>query len=334
MEIGTLYIIAQGSRITRVGERLIVRDKENKILQDIPFFRLRQVVCFGGVELTSAATYKLMQHDIDVLYMTLTGRFKYRLSNFTRTAAFCRQMQYKHSLDNDFRIKISRQILRGKLVNSKRFLVKRNRPAQAEVSDAIWNISNCIEMIDQAQTVDELMGIEGTAARDYFIGFRFLLKQDLGFFDRNRRPPRDPVNALLSFGYTLLFHKVLAAVEQAGLDPMYSNLHAVQDRRPSLALDLMEEFRVLTVDTIVMRMANLVRVRPIDFYDDERKGTRMRAHTIALLISELQARLKARVTDPSNQKQFMLKDMFLRQAWQYKAVVCGEKESYQAVIGK
>ncbi|NCB38593.1 MAG: CRISPR-associated endonuclease Cas1 [Erysipelotrichia bacterium] len=334
MEIGTLYIGAQGSKITRVGERLLVRDRENKILEDVPFFRLRQIVCFGSVEITSAATAQLMKLGVDVVYMTLTGRFKYRLSNMNPSAVKCRQSQYEKASCNAFRLTLARAMLRGKLLNSKNWLIKRNRPANKLISESIWKISTSLEMLESASTTDELLGIEGIAAKEYFEGFRFLLKQDLGFGERNRRPPKDPVNAMLSFGYTLLFNMIMAAVEQSGLDPMFSNLHAIQDRRPSLALDLMEEFRCLTVDTVVMRIVNLVRVQPRDFFYDERAGTRMREETIALLVSELQARLKSRVVDPVNQNQFQIKDLFLRQAYQYKAVVCGDREIYQPVVSR
>lgn len=334
MEIGTVYISAQGSRVSRVGERLIIRDKENKVLEDVPFFKLRQIVCFGSIELTSAAILQLLRRDVDVVYMSLSGRFKCRLSNMNMTMVKCRQSQYKNAANPEFRLRLARSMLTGKLLNAKSFLVRRNRPACEQVSESIWKIATSIEMIEDAKTTDELMGIEGIAAKEYFSGYRYLLKQELGFYDRNRRPPKDPVNAMLSFGYTLLFNMVLAAVEQVGLDSHLANLHAIQDRRPSLALDLMEEFRVITVDTVVMRLVNLVRVKPVDFFDGEEKGTRMREQTIALLVSELQARLRTKANDPVTQNLFSLKDLLLRQAYQYRNVVSGDRDAYRAVVMK
>jgi len=332
MEIGVLYINAQGSRITRVGERLLVRDRDDKILEDVPFFIVKQVVCLGSVEITGAAIIQLLRLGIDVVYMSLAGRFKCRLSNMNPAQVKCRQNQYAKAAEAGFRLRIARAMLSGKLLNAKSFLVRRNRPACEAVSDSIWKIATALEMLGAAQTPDELMGIEGIAAREYFNGYRYLLKQDLGFSERNRRPPKDPVNAMLSFGYTLLYNMVLAAVEQVGLDAYLANLHAIQDRRPSLALDLMEEFRVITVDMVVMRLVNLVRVRPIDFFFDDAKGTRMREQTIALLTGELQARLRAKVADPLTQNQFPIKDLLRRQAYQYRAVVSGERDEYLPVV--
>jgi len=334
MEIGSLYITVQGSRVCRVGERLLVRGRDDKIIEDMPFFRLQQVVCFGCVEISNAALLQLVRRGIDVVFMSLAGRFKCRLGNMNPVQVKCRQLQYEKAADSQFRLRMAKAMLSGKLQNAKSFLVRRNRPANDEVSESIWKIATAFEMIESAADIDALMGIEGIAARDYFCAYRLLLKQDLGFNERNRRPPRDPVNAMLSFGYTLLYNMILAAVEQTGLDAWLSNLHAIQDRRPSLALDIMEEFRALVVDTVVMRLVNLVRVRPLDFFDDPDKGTRMRAQTIALLVSELQARLRAKAADPVTQNLFPIKDLLLKQAYQYRAVINGDREAYRPVVLK
>lgn len=164
MEIGVLYINAQGSRITRVGERLLVRDRDDKILEDVPFFRVKQVICFGSVEITGAAIIQLLRLGIDVVYMSLAGRFKCRLSNMNPAQVKCRQSQYAKAADAGFRLRIARAMLSGKLLNAKSFLVRRNRPACETVSDSIWKIATALEMIGAAQTPDELMGIEGIAA--------------------------------------------------------------------------------------------------------------------------------------------------------------------------
>lgn len=332
METGAIYINAQGSRLTKVGERLIVRSKEGKIIEDVPFFRLTQVVCFGSIEVSTAAMGKLLKHGIDIIFLTVTGRFKYRIDNFNKAAIKCRISQYQRSLDDDFRLKVARAIVKGKIMNCKNWLVKRNRPASSEISASVWKLKTALEMADRAGNIDELMGIEGIAAKDYFSAFKHVLKQDLGFGERNRRPPRDPVNAMLSFGYMLLLNHISSAVEQVGLDPMLANLHATQDRRPSLALDLIEEFRCPVIDTVVVRLVNLVRVQPRDFFSDSRQGIRMREEAIALLVSEIQARLRARLPDPVSKKQYQLKDLIIRQAYQYKSLISGEKSEYQAVL--
>jgi len=327
-----MYVSVQGSRLTKVGERLVIRNKNGKILEDVPLFRLKQVVCFGTVEITNAAIIQLLRREIDVVYMTVGGRFKGRLSNFNESSVKCRMKQYQMALDEGFRLKVAKAILRGKLLNSKYWVMKRNRPASEVVSGKVWQITSCIDMIESAADTGALMGIEGTAAKAYFQGMRYVCKQDLGFTDRNRRPPKDPINAMLSFGYTLLYNMVLAAIEQAGLDPMLSNLHAIQDRRASLVLDIMEEFRSPVVDTVVMRMVNLMRVQPKNFYNAGTKGTRMEPQTIALLVTEIQSRLRAKLPDPVTRKMYKIKDLFLKQAYQYKALILGERDDYLPVL--
>jgi len=158
-----------------------------------------------------------------------------------------------------------------------------------------------------------------------------LLKQDLGFSGRVRRPPTDPVNAMLSFAYTLLFNRVLSAVEQGGLDPMLANLHAFEDRRPSLALDLMEEFRVPVVDSIVMAMVNRVEVGPGDFTMLSGKGIRMSEIAIGKLVRAFQARLSEQLPHPVNGKSYSFREMIVQQAWQYKSVVLGEADEYRPI---
>jgi len=331
MEIGTAYITAQGSRLTKVGERLVVRDKERKVLLDIPYFRLRQVICFGSIEISNAALIQLQRREIDTIFLTLSGRFKCRLSNLVLTSVECLMAQYKHALDEQFRLSCAKQILIGKLNSSKNWFLHKNRITGYTLSSALASVNSCLELIETAENTSELFGIEGTAARVHFEGFRTILRQDLNFRGRNRRPPRDPVNALLSFGYTLLLYRVQAAVQQAGLDPCFSNLHAIQDRRMSLALDLMEEFRVAVVDTVVAKAINLIQFKPDNFYSDEIKGTRMTTNTIARYVKMLQDKLSIRYPYGPEHKKIPLKDLIIKQVYQYKSLVLGDIKEYRPV---
>ena len=331
MEIGTVYISSQGSRLTKVGERLVVRSKEGKVLLDIPFFRIRQVICFGSIEISNAALIQLQRRDIDTVFLTLSGRFKCRLSNLVLTSVECRMTQYKHSLDKNFKLSCAKQILIGKLNSSKNWFLHKNRATGYSLSMSLTSINSCLELINNAKTVSELLGIEGTAARIHFEGFRSILRQDLNFKSRNRRPPKDPVNALLSFGYTLLFYRVQSAVQQTGLDPCFSNLHAIQDRRMSLALDLMEEFRVAAVDTVVAKAVNLIQFKPSDFYNDEKKGTRMTTDAIARYVKLLQEKLSTRYPYGPEHKKIPLKDLIIKQVYQYKSLIFGEIDKYRAI---
>lgn len=330
MEIGTVYVTAQGSKLTKVGERLVVRSKKSKVLLDAPFFRIRQILCFGSVEISNSALIQLHRREIDVVFLTISGRYKCRLSNMVLSSVECRIEQYKKSLDQNFRLDCAKQILKGKLNSSKYWFLQKSRRSKVNFTQQIASINACLELIEEAKTTDELLGIEGTAAKAHFGGFKQVLKQNLGFTNRNRRPPKDPVNALLSFGYTLLFFRVQSAIQQAGLDPCFSNLHAIQDRRYSLALDLMEEFRISAVDTVVARAVNLIQFKPEDFYYDEIKGTRMTKITIARYVKLLQDKMSYKYVYGTEQKKYQLKDIIIKQIYLYKSLILGKTDHYQA----
>lgn len=332
MEVGTLYVTSQGAKLTKVGERLVIRDKDNKVLHDIPFFRVRQIVCFGSVEITSQAIFQIMRRTIDVVYLTKSGRFKCRLSNLNESMVQIRTAQYRRVDDREFRLKVAKTIVQGKLLTYKNWMMLKHRRGVIDAGSEILSVSEAINLIEIATDADELMGIEGLGSRNYFDAFRKSLKQEIGFFDRNRRPPKDPVNAMLSFGYTLLLNKVLASIEQVGVDPFMANLHANQNNRPSLALDLMEEFRHFVVDAVVLRMVNLAQVRPEDFVMSANKGVRMNEKVIALLVKEIQNRLTSTSYYARDNKKMQLQDQILRQSYLYRDAVKSDEISYNPLV--
>lgn len=332
MEIGTVYISSQGAKIVKIGERLVVRDKDGKIIHDMPFFKIRQIFCIGSVEITSQAIFQLMYRGIDVVYLTKSGRFKCRLSNLNEKSVISRIAQYKRELDPAFRLEIARKIVIGKLTNYRLWMMQKNRRGVINGVNEIASISDAIMLASNVTTTDELMGLEGIGSKAYFEAFRKSIKQNLGFQERNRRPPKDPVNAMLSFGYTILYHKVLAAIEQAGVDPFMSNLHANQNSRPSLALDLMEEFRHFVIDTVVLRIVNLVQVRNEHFTYTPDKGVLMSEYAIATLVREIQSRLGNSYYYPRENRKLELQDQIIKQTYLYRESVEKGMEVYQPVI--
>jgi len=334
MDDATLYVTAQGSRLGRIGERLVVRSREGRIIGDVPFFRVRQIICVGTVEIGHSALAALLKRDIDVALLTVNGRFKGRLSNLQPRAVRCRMKQYERASDTAFRLDTAKALVRGKLTSSRVWLMRQNRAHDDALARAVLGVTSAQRAVDAAKTTDELMGIEGNGAKCHFQGIRAVLRQDLGFAGRATRPPPDPVNAMLSFGYTLLFNRVWSAVEQAGLDPMLSNLHAIEDRRPSLALDLMEEFRVIVVDPVVCGMINRLELDVTGFRLEEGKGIRMSEETIGRFVKKLQSRFADTCACPVDGRSYSYGDLIVRQAWQYKNLVLGERSEYIPVAIK
>ncbi len=329
MQDAVIYISQPGARLTKTGERLVVRAIDGRILSDVPLFRIDQIICFGPVEPSGAALLALTRRGIDLVFLSQDGRFKARIAPSRPRAVQCRFKQYQLQADDAFRVSMARTIVRGKLSISRAWLLRHNRTRDSRLTTQILGIAGCIDSISDASSVDQLMGIEGTAARHHFEALKLILKQDLGFHGRVRRPPKDPVNALLSFGYTLLFNRVVSAIEQAGLDPMRSNLHGLEDRRPSLALDLMEEFRTLIVDSVVVGLINRMEVCATDFDDLGERGIHMKERTLAKFVKAFQDRLNETLPHPIEDRSFTLRDLIVQQAYQYKSVVLGEASEYK-----
>jgi len=261
--MATLYLTEQGAVARRVGERVVVTHGE-RVVADIPLLKINQVRVVGrGVTLTSALLAYLMEHGIDTVFYSSRQRFRGRLSGRASGQGTLRIQQVQAATDATRALDLARAIVDGKVTNQ-RFVLRRHGARDPRVAGAMAGIATMRAAAARVATLDELRGLEGQAAAFYFSGFRRLLIHDLGFHGRVRRPPTDPVNALLSFGYTLLLDDVISAVSLVGLDPYIGVFHAPGPGRPALALDLMEEFRSLLVDAPMLALVNAGMVGAAD----------------------------------------------------------------------
>ncbi len=309
----SLYVIEQGSRLHRVGGRLLVRDRDRRVLKDVPLFRLDRVLLFGNVEVTTEALVQIVRKGIDLVYLTRTGQFKCRANPLRLEDAELRILQYRLSLDEERRLAAARKMVAAKIGNC-RVLLRRATSASPQMSGALLpKLKQLASEAERAPNLEYLRGIEGAAAREYFSGFGARLKQDLGFLGRARRPPRDPVNSLLSFGYTLLYSQVLSAVNSAGLDPYQGVLHAIRKGRPSLPLDLMEELRPL-VDGVVLALVNRVTLTARDFRMDQKLGCRMTDRALGRFVDTFHARMRGTVHHDSTGRTVSYSDFIRVQA--------------------
>jgi CRISPR-associated protein Cas1 len=251
-----LYVVEQGAQVRYSKKRfLVVKDKE--VLQVVRERDLERVVLVGHVQLTANAIAAILNIGIDTTFLTLKGRYKGRLSPVESKNVFLRIAQFRRYEDMGFRLSMARSIIAAKIANARRLILAhaRNHP------DKIWEqpieaLSTAEQKANSAETLASLMGIEGDSARVYFETFGKMLRRELQFEQRSRRPPRDPVNALLSFGYTLVLSEIIGAVASQGLDPYVGFLHELDYGRPSLGLDILEEFRQPLVDRFVLSLVN------------------------------------------------------------------------------
>lgn len=286
----TVYLTEQTSTLTKDGDTLIVNIPANretgteKRKVRLPLRKVEQVVVVGNCTVTTPALVALLEQQAEVCFLSYHGRFEGRVTNgFTKNGAL-RIAQHRKAVVNNPRLALdpAKAFVRGKLTNMRTLVQRANRKqADDALVQAVAALGKSIGQVEALQgdhlpppdpskpqlnsAWGQLLGYEGSGSAAYFGVFGKLLKTDLGFKKRARRPPTDPVNALLSLGYTLLANQVAAAVNVVGLDPYVGFLHGSQYGKPSLALDIMEEFRPIIVDSVVMTLINTGALTAADF---------------------------------------------------------------------
>lgn len=260
-----VYVNTQGARITREGRHLIVR-KEGEIHHTLFVYKLQQLVVMGNVTVTPQALKLLLKESIDTVFTTLDGRYVGRLAGGEMKNVFLRKRQFQLADDEPFRVSVAREIVSGKIANMNTVLnrIERNHRSD-EIRRAASILHNILNKVPRAENIDTLMGYEGNASAVYFPAYAKGFRNNPGFTRRVRRPPTDPVNSVLSLLYTFLINRAYAAVRIAGLDPYPGFLHALDYGRHSLPLDLVEEFRPMIADTIVLTAFNLGALRDEHF---------------------------------------------------------------------
>ncbi|MGQ9677650.1 MAG: CRISPR-associated endonuclease Cas1 [Chloroflexota bacterium] len=330
--MAVLYLVEQGSLLRKHNDRLVV-EKEGETIASVPACKVEQVVIFGNVHLTTPAIVYLLTRGIDAAFLSLDGKYYGRLLSSESGFGELRQRHLRMADDPSRPLEIARSMVRAKLHNGRTLLqrAQRERP-HPDLAKAIADLQLALDRTDRVTQLSSLIGAEGYGTAIYFRGFKFMLRQDLGFGGRQRRPPPDPINVLLSFGYTLLAYGIQAAVHTVGLDPYVGFLHAPAYSRPSLVLDIMEEFRPVVVDALVLRLVNAriiteqdfvaqpeVAERPMLLTDDARRR----------FLTAYEERLQSEVTDPCTGEKVTTRRLFERQARQIARLALGQQSSYQ-----
>lgn len=269
--LNTLFITVEGTRLNKEGECVVVTLHDEK-KAEVPLRHLRSVVCLARAWMTPELLESCVDSGIHVSFFGMTGRFLARVEGLPGGNVLLRRQQFRAADDVARTLALSRALVTGKLVNARQFLLHARRDAAEEnrgpLEKAAQRLSGHLRALERTEDLEQVRGLEGIAARDYFEVFPSLLKGDarrFTFDGRNRRPPRDPLNALLSFGYALLAQDCAGALAGVGLDPAVGFLHEDRPGRLSLALDLMEELRTPVVDRLVFSLVNRGQLKPEDF---------------------------------------------------------------------
>ncbi len=266
-----LYVNEPGSYVGKRSEHLVVK-KDGQETTKVPMHAVRQVVLFGNVQVSTQALQTLIENEIPVSILTGHGKFIGGFQPPPKKNVHLREAQFKLFADPAACLGLAKEVVRAKLTNQRAVLMRSLRGDGDRGSDerSARDMADLLKRIDRAESTDTVFGLEGQGAALYFGEFgRFLVTRPPGqgfdFTARNRRPPKDPVNALLSFAYAMLTKDCFAAACTVGFDPYKGFFHVNRHGKPSLALDLMEEFRPVVADSVVLTLLNNEMLTPADF---------------------------------------------------------------------
>ena len=303
--LNTLYVTSPDAYLSLDGENVVVLRDDETLLR-VPLHNLEGIVTFGYTGASPALMGKCADQKISLSFFTVNGRFLAEISGIEHGNVTLRRTQYRMADDLQRSAAIARNILIGKLYNSRWILERAVRDHGMRINTehvkaVAHGIVESIELLRKAVDLGSLRGIEGEAATRYFSAFDELIlqsKDDFYFHSRNRRPPLDNVNALLSFAYSLLANEVASAIRSVGLDPFVGFLHRDRPGRKSLALDLMEELRSVFADRFVITLINKRQVEPSDFHIQENGAVRMKDETRRTFLSAWQSRKQEEIRHP------------------------------------
>lgn len=333
--MSTLYVIKPGARLEKEYQRLLVV-KDDQVLLRVPIQRVSQVFLVGRVGVTTPALHSLLRNKVPMLLVSRTGKLKGRLLPPVRANLPLRQSQYRRNDDSDFCLQLARKIVAGKIRNQ-RVLAQRLARQREFIGekDTLDALKTSMQHARQAATIASLLGVEGYAAKQYFSFYQQAFEPKWDFTKRTRRPPKDPVNALLSFGYTFLNHAIMAALETAGLDPYLGFFHAEKYGRPALALDLVEEFRAPVVDSLVLTLIRRQTLQEHDFVTRaSNTGVYLTTHGLRIFLRKFSQRLDQTITIREIGRPLSYRKVFEVQARKLARFIQGGTSTYKPFMAR
>lgn len=336
----TLYVTQPKSYLFKEGETVVVRQDERRVVQ-LPIHTIGQIVCFGfQIVITPPLMEFCAESGVSIAWLTDSGKFLGRVEGPIKGNVLLRREQHRRADDLPKALSVARCVIAAKINNSRinllRFLRNQNGYAfEKTLRDAADRLARLLARVESCPDLDQLRGIEGEAAGAYFSVFDHLIvqqKEKFRFQGRSRRPPRDRVNALLSFVYTLLVFDIRSALETVGLDPYVGFLHTDRPGRPSLALDLMEEFRAPFADRVVLSLINLKQIRGDQFVVHGTSEVEMDGDCRKTLITAYQNRKKECVVHPFLDEKMEIGLVFQTQSRLLARHIRGDLDLYPAMV--
>ncbi len=332
----TLYVTTPGAWLRKDHENVAVRVEKQTVLS-VPIHHLAGIVCFGRVGVSHGLVQACGSAGVALSFLSRTGRFLGRLEGPVSGSVLLRRAQYRLADDTTASARLARCFVIGKVANARALLLRGAREAEGPDSRdpldaAAASLQNALRALEAEDlSADSVRGHEGEAARVYFGAFDHMVRKEREAFrleGRTRRPPRDAMNALLSFLYSLVVHDAGSALQSVGLDPAVGYLHVDRPGRPSLALDLAEEFRITIADRLALALINLGQVKPSGFVRSETGGVAMDDDTRKAVLVAYQKRKQEALAHPFTDERTTLGLAVFVQARLLARTIRGELEVY------
>jgi CRISP-associated protein Cas1 len=325
----TLYVIEPDARLEKEYGRLLVT-REDQVILRVPVRSVSQVVLVGNAGATTQALHSLLQAGVPLYLVSRTGKHLGSLAPPTGGNVRLRKSQYLKDDDASFRLGLARSIVLGKIRNQYTLVQRLARRRSLAKVQELTRLRALVQSACSSSSLESLLGVEGEAARIYFSVYLNCFKAQWIAAKRSRRPPKDPVNALLSLGYTFLGQAAIAALETVGLDPYLGYLHTEKYGRPALALDLIEEFRVPLVDSLVLDLLNHDTLAERDFIvDPATGGVQLTRGGMSLFVRKFSGKLESRITSRQIGRVISYRKLIEVQARKLAALIRGDQTLYE-----
>ncbi|MDD3613987.1 MAG: type I-C CRISPR-associated endonuclease Cas1c [Clostridia bacterium] len=302
--LNVLYVLTEESYISKQGETICIKVGGVEKVR-IPAHTLESIICFGNATVSTPLIAFCGERGISLSFIGKYGKFQGRIEGPISGNVLLRRAQHFATEDYETQLKIAKLIVCAKIANSRNIILRNYREMELEkekqdINRVIKMLATIANQVRNKDNLDEIRGLEGFAAREYFKVFNFWIKSNkehFYFIERNKRPPKDNMNSIMSFLYMLLANDMRTALEGVGLDPARGFLHALRPGRPSLALDLMEELRAPLCDRLALSLVNLRQLAPTHFKRDI-LGVKISDEGKQIILKAWQKRKKEKITHP------------------------------------
>lgn len=291
-EMSYLYVSEQGASIGITANRFQVKYKDG-LTRSIPVETLEVIEVFGNVQITTQCLIECLKRGVNVLFYSTNGAYYGRLISTSHVNVQRQRKQADIGKNEEFKLAFSKRIINAKIRNQIVILRRYVGSRKVDIERSVIEMQNMYKKIDGASTIEQVMGYEGTAAKTYFKILGTLIEPEFSFKGRSKRPPLDPFNSMISLGYSIIMNELYGKIEGKGLNPYFGVMHKDREKHPTLASDLMEEWRAVLIDSTVLSMINGHEITKEEFYTmTEQPGVFLEKDALRKYIKKLEGKFR------------------------------------------